>query len=155
MVNIDKLKQILDRQDLFVKFTKKNGEERVMRCTRSVYLIPKDQMPKGIGIVKDGVTPVYDLDNDGWRIRYYLSRSKRTHYKKFLSSCSQSNRVLEEAHKAPLPEVYIAKYLESFIRYNLYETCPEVREKIANLNELHERLSSEVDYEQLDKNFLQ
>ncbi len=67
MVNIDKLKQILDRQDVFLKFTKKNGEERVMRCTRSVHLIPKDQLPKGIGIVKDGVTPVYDLDNDGWR----------------------------------------------------------------------------------------
>jgi hypothetical protein len=64
------------------------------------------------------------------------------------------NRVLEEAHKAPLPEVYIAKYLESFIRYNLYETCPEVREKIANLNELDEHMSSNVDYEQLDKNFL-
>ncbi len=133
MVNIDKLKQILDRQDVFVKFTKKNGEERVMRCTRSVHLIPKDQLPKGIGIVKDGVTPVYDLEND---------------FDVFF------NRVLEEAHKAPLPEVYIARYLESFIRYNLYETCPEVREKIVNLNELHERLSSEVDYEQLDKNFL-
>tara|TARA_E500000178_G_C16828586_1_gene664941 strand:+ start:15 stop:479 length:465 start_codon:yes stop_codon:yes gene_type:complete len=154
MVNIDKLKQILDRQDVFVKFTKKNGEERVMRCTRSVHLIPKDQLPKGIGIVKDGVTPVYDLDNDGWRsfsndsVISYEFTEMQNDFDVFF------NRVLEEAHKASLPEVYIARYLESFIRYNLYETCPEVREKIANLNELHERLSSEVDYEQLDKNFL-
>ena len=154
MVNIDKLKQILDRQDVFVKFTKKNGEERVMRCTRSVHLIPKDQLPKGIGIVKDGVTPVYDLDNDGWRsfsndsVISYEFTEMQNDFDVFF------NRVLEEAHKAPLPEVYIAKYLESFIRYTLYETCPEVREKIANLHELHERLSSEVDYEQLDKNFL-
>ena len=154
MVNIDKLKQILDRQDVFVKFTKKNGEERVMRCTRSVHLIPKDQLSKGIGIVKDGVTPVYDLDNDGWRsfsndsVISYEFTEMQNDFDVFF------NRVLEEAHKASLPEVYIARYLESFIRYNLYETCPEVREKIANLNELHERLSSEVDYEQLDKNFL-
>lgn len=154
MVNIDKLKQILDRQDVFVKFTKKNGEERVMRCTRSVHLIPKDQLPKGIGIVKDGVTPVYDLDNDGWRsfsndsVISYEFTEMQNDFDVFF------NRILEEAHKTPLPEVYIAKYLESFIRYNLYETCPEVREKITNLNKLHERLSSEVDYEQLDKNFL-
>ena len=154
MVNIDKLKQILDRQDVFVKFTKKNGEERVMRCTRSVHLIPKDQLPKGIGIVKDGVTPVYDLDNDGWRsfsndsVISYEFTEMQNDFDVFF------NRVLEEAHKASLPEVYIARYLESFIRYNLYETCPEVRKKIANLNEIHERLSSEVDYEQLDKNFL-
>lgn len=154
MVNIDKLKQILDRQDVFVKFTKKNGEERVMRCTRSVHLIPKDQLPKGIGIVKDGVTPVYDLDNDGWRsfsndsVISYEFTEMQNDFDVFF------NRVLEEAYKVPLPEVYIAKYLESFIRYNLYETCPEVREKIANLNELDEHMSSNVDYEQLDKNFL-
>jgi hypothetical protein len=116
MVNIDKLKQILDRQDVFVKFTKKNGEERVMRCTRSVHLIPKDQLPKGIGIVKDGVTPVYDLDNDGWRsfsndsVISYEFTEMQNDFDVFF------NRVLEEAHKAPLPELYIARYLESFIR---------------------------------------
>lgn len=154
MVNIDKLKQILDRQDVFVKFTKKNGEERVMRCTRSVSLIPKDQLPKGIGIVKDGVTPVYDLDNDGWRsfkndsVISYEFTEMQNELDKFF------NRVIDNAYDVPLPNLYIAKYLESFIRYNLYETCPEVREKIASINKTHERMSSNVDYEQLDKNFL-
>ena len=152
MVNIDKLKQILDRQDVFVKFTKKNGEERVMRCTRSVHLIPKDQLPKGIGIVKDGVTPVYDLDNDGWcsfsndSVISYEFTEMQNDFDVFF------NRVLEEAHKAPLPEVYIARYLESFIRYNLYETCPEVREKIARINKLYEESLIESHEEVLSEN---
>lgn len=152
MVNIDKLRHILESQDVFVKFTKKNREERVMRCTRSVHLIPKDQLPKGVGIVKDGVTPVYDLDNDGWRsfsndsvISYELTEMQNDFDVFF-------NRVLEEAHKSQIPEVYIAKYLESFIRYNLYETCPEVREKIARINKLYEESLIESHEEVLSEN---
>lgn len=150
MVNIDKLKQILDHQDLFVKFTKKNGEERVMRCTRNINLIPKDQLPKGIGIVKDGVTPVYDLDNDGWRsfsndsVISYEFTEMQNDFDKFF------NRVLDEAYKTSFPEAYVAKYLESFIRYNLYENCPEVKVKIAKINNLYETMSESVDCEQLE-----
>jgi hypothetical protein len=153
MVNIAKLKQILNHQDVFVKFTKKNGEERVMRCTRNIQMIPKDQLSKGISLVKHDVTAVYDMDNDGWRsfrndsvISFEFTEMQNDLDVFF-------NSVIEEAHSAPLPDAYIARYLESFIRYNLYEDCPEVREKIALINKLYDSVD-EVDQDKLDKNFV-
>jgi hypothetical protein len=43
------------------------------------------------------------------------------------------NNVMEEANNAPLPDSYVAKYLEGFVRI-LYDDCPEVREIIAIIN---------------------
>ena len=45
------------------------------------------------------------------------------------------NSVIEEANSAPVPDSYVAKYLEGIVRI-LYEDCPEVREKIALINKL-------------------
>ena len=45
------------------------------------------------------------------------------------------NSVIEKANSAPVPDAYVAKYLEGFVRI-LYEDCPEVREKIALINKL-------------------
>lgn len=51
-----------------VVFTKKNGDERTMICTR--LLIPEEFVPKGTGEPKppsDVVYPVFDLEAEGWR----------------------------------------------------------------------------------------
>ena len=45
------------------------------------------------------------------------------------------NNVMEEANNAPLPDSYVAKYLEGIIRI-LYDDCLEVREIIAIINKL-------------------
>ena len=50
-----------------VKFTKVNGEERLMRCT-----LKKDMLPEYIDMnddkkVNESVVPVWDLDKKGWR----------------------------------------------------------------------------------------
>ena len=63
---------------LKVTFTKKDGSERVMVCTRDHELIPEDDLPK---YVKEGTEPpkenvqicnVYEIDN-GWRSFRYDS----------------------------------------------------------------------------------
>lgn len=50
-----------------VKFTKKNGEERTMRCRRGV-----SKGVKGEGLAYDpdkfNLIPVYDMANDGFRM---------------------------------------------------------------------------------------
>jgi len=43
--------------------------------------------------------------------------------------------VMEDAHSAPLPDSYVAKYLEGFLRI-LYDDFPAVRERIALINKL-------------------
>lgn len=53
-----------------VTFTKKDGTERAMACTRSTTLIPKSFHPKGETVeeqeIKD-VIPVFDVEKQGWR----------------------------------------------------------------------------------------
>lgn len=51
-----------------VVFTKKNGEKRVMRCTRKASLIPDEDMPKGVERAHNPeVVKAYDLDKKAWR----------------------------------------------------------------------------------------
>ena len=52
-----------------VTFIKKNGEERVMKGTRSLGVIPPEFHPKGEGERKQSeeVYPVFDLSIQGWR----------------------------------------------------------------------------------------
>ena len=45
------------------------------------------------------------------------------------------NNVMEEANNAPLPDSYVAKYLEGFLRI-LYDDFPAVRERITIINKL-------------------
>lgn len=57
-----------------IKFTKKNGDIRVMRCTLDFTKVPKTDRPKKVDIPKilkllqdNGIMNVYDLDKKGWR----------------------------------------------------------------------------------------
>ena len=51
-----------------ITFTKKDGSERIMKCTLLESKIPSEKMPKGTEKAKnDEVVPVGDIENDGWR----------------------------------------------------------------------------------------
>ena len=52
-----------------VTFTKLNGEERVMVCTKQFDLIPEEHRAKSDKPHKqsDEVIPVFDLDKQAWR----------------------------------------------------------------------------------------
>jgi hypothetical protein len=53
-----------------VTFEKKDGTERVMKCTRNMSVIPSDKQPTGNASAKpesDEVVKVYDMEADGWR----------------------------------------------------------------------------------------
>lgn len=49
-------------------FTKKDGTERIMKCTLAEQKIPAKDMPKGTERAKsDEAVAVFDLENNGWR----------------------------------------------------------------------------------------
>jgi len=54
-----------------VTFTKKDGSERIMKCTTDpTYILFKDPTvleSKNERTVSDTVIPVYDLESNGWR----------------------------------------------------------------------------------------
>lgn len=53
---------------IYVTFTKKNGEERIMKCTlKDEYIISEEK--KSVSIRKENteVLPVWDLENSAWR----------------------------------------------------------------------------------------
>jgi len=57
-----------------VKFTKKDGSERLMKCTLNFDKIPRTDQPKSVNLprilklLKDnGIIHVYDLEKQGWR----------------------------------------------------------------------------------------
>ena len=63
-----------EEKEVIVKFTKKNGNVRVMRCTLDFTKVPKEDRPKKVDIPKilkllqtAGIMHVYDLDKKGWR----------------------------------------------------------------------------------------
>ncbi len=64
---------------VIVTFTKKDGSERVMKCTKSMDLIPPDKHPKPLAEgeepkpVSDVVCNVWDLEKGGWRSFRYDS----------------------------------------------------------------------------------
>ena len=71
---IEFLKIIKSEKEVFVKFTKKDGTERIMRCTLDFNTIPKDQKPKGFDAIKflskiqnSKILSVYDLEKKAWR----------------------------------------------------------------------------------------
>ena len=62
-----------------VTFTKKDGTERTMRCTRSPAQIPEDQHPKnGMGDSESALR-VFDLDKNEWR-SFIVENVKRIEY---------------------------------------------------------------------------
>jgi hypothetical protein len=71
---IDFLKVIKNEKEVYVKFTKKDGTERIMKCTLDFNRIPKDQKPKGFDAIKflskiqkSKILSVYDLEKKDWR----------------------------------------------------------------------------------------
>lgn len=59
--------ELLDTDIMVVTFIKKNGEKRIMKCTRNLKYVPKKDHPKGTGIKKNGVKSAFDIDKQEWR----------------------------------------------------------------------------------------
>lgn len=59
----------LSEQELTVTFTKKDGSERVMKCTRNLSVIPTDMQPKGTmqSVEESDNIKVFDTEQQGWR----------------------------------------------------------------------------------------
>lgn len=53
-----------------IVFTKQNGEERTMRCTTNLNVIPTNQHPTGKYQVLNSARRVYDIDKQEWRSFY-------------------------------------------------------------------------------------
>ena len=55
-----------------IVFTKQNGEERTMRCTTNMSVIPTSQHPTGRmnGYTRNTAMRVYDIDKQAWRSFY-------------------------------------------------------------------------------------
>ena len=64
----DWLLGLLRSQIVDITFTKKDGSERILKCTLMESEIPTEKVPKGTEKSKsDEVVPVFDIENDGWR----------------------------------------------------------------------------------------
>lgn len=67
----DDLKKKLRDGIVEVTFTKKDGTERIMKCTLKESLIPEKHKPKGDNPREGGnsinVIACYDVEKEGWR----------------------------------------------------------------------------------------
>ena len=66
MTEFDQLIRDLQNHTLQVKFTKKDGTERIMRCTLQKQWIPATT-GNAAGNPNPDVIPVWDLDKSAWR----------------------------------------------------------------------------------------
>lgn len=66
-MNYNEMFDMLANNVCRVVFTKKNGEERDMRCTRILDKIPPDMRPKGESEYSEEALRVFDLTAQGWR----------------------------------------------------------------------------------------
>ena len=57
----------LVKGEVVVTFNKINGDKRVMTCTKSFDIIPKENQPKSDKEPKQGTITVWDLNAKGWR----------------------------------------------------------------------------------------
>jgi hypothetical protein len=65
---IDWFKEYLSEKEINVTFTKKDGTNRVMKCTKQQDLIPSEKQPKGTGSTPTGdAVAVFDLEAQDWR----------------------------------------------------------------------------------------
>ena len=63
----DELIELLRNEVVEVTFTKLDGDERVMTCTKSFDIIPKENQPKTDKQPKEGTITVWDVNAKGWR----------------------------------------------------------------------------------------
>ena len=62
------IKEELHKGIVVVEFTKKDGTNRIMRCTLKEDLIPSEFTPKGTGKAKNEENiAVFDVESNGWR----------------------------------------------------------------------------------------
>lgn len=61
------LREWLTEETLTVTFTKLNGDERIMTCTKSFDIIPEDKRPKTNSEPKTGTITVWDVNANDWR----------------------------------------------------------------------------------------
>lgn len=63
------IKNLLSTGTLQVTFTKKDGTERIMKCTTDSAFIPEDKQPSGESTIKENteVVRAFDIENNGWR----------------------------------------------------------------------------------------
>jgi hypothetical protein len=63
------VRELLKHDVIEVEFTKRDGTNRVMKCTLKDDMIPTEHAPKGTSEVKANtdVISVFDVDNQGWR----------------------------------------------------------------------------------------
>lgn len=68
------LDRVKEEDEVTVKFTKKDGTIRLMKCTLNFDKIPKRDHPKGVNLSKilklmnqHGIIHVYDLEKYAWR----------------------------------------------------------------------------------------
>lgn len=50
-----------------VKFTKVNGDERIMKCTLNFDIIPEEHTPKETIFTTNKVIRAFDVEKEGWR----------------------------------------------------------------------------------------
>lgn len=62
----DLIKQLRE-ETLIVTFTKLDGDERIMTCTKSFDVIPESQRPKTDKESKPGTVTVWDVNANSWR----------------------------------------------------------------------------------------
>lgn len=67
MVDIETLVEILQESCVKVTFRKVDGTVTTRIFTKNLNFIPTENHPKGVGTAKEGVTPVWDVESDGWR----------------------------------------------------------------------------------------
>ena len=61
------LTNLLHCSNIEVTFTKKDGTERVMRCTLQPEFLPESIEKEGIRVSNPEVQSVWDIDSSGWR----------------------------------------------------------------------------------------
>jgi len=61
------VKDALKTGEVFINFIKKDGSNRVMRCTTKPALVPEEFTPKGTKAASDEVQSVFDLDENHWK----------------------------------------------------------------------------------------
>lgn len=67
MFNQAEIEKLLAEGIVYITFTKKNGDERVMKCTTNMEIIPSEQHPTGTGRSYEETKAVYDVIAEGWR----------------------------------------------------------------------------------------
>lgn len=61
------LVKLLQESVQVVTFTKLDGDKRVMTCTKSFDVIPKENQPTTNKPAKEGTVTVWDTNANGWR----------------------------------------------------------------------------------------